>query len=325
MNRWAIPLAIVGSALLTACAVGPKYQRPPAQAPAAWKSEGPWQATAPKDSIPKGAWWKIFHDDRLNAYEQQLLDANQSLLAAKDRLEQARSFARVVSSGLFPQVAADPFAGRARYSGNRTMLAAPTAALTQNTFSIPFVMSYEVDLFGRVRRNLESANASLQSSAADLQNVQLILSAELAADYFTLRELDAETAVVQESIGYQQKDLDLVNRRHAGGIASGLEVAQQETVLDSTIAQISLIQQQREQFEHAIAALTGSPASSFSVPTAPLQATPPPVPLGVPSDVLKRRPDIAAAERIMASQNAQVGVAMAAFYPHITIAGAAGG
>ena len=171
---------------------------------------------------------------------------------------------------------------------------------------------------------MEAANASLQSTAADLQNVQLVLTAELAADYFSLRELDAEFQVVQESVGYQRKGLDLVNHRHEGGIANGLEVAQQAALLDSTVSQLSLVQQARAQYEHAIAVLVGLPASGFSVAIAPLQTTPPPVPLGVPSDVLERRPDISTAERQMAFQNAQVGIARTAFYPHITLSGAGG-
>ena len=159
----------------------------------------------------------------------------------------------------------------------------------------------------------------LQSTAADLGNVQLVLTAELAADYFTLRELDAEYKVVQESIDSQRKALDLIQRRHNGGIASGLEVAQQATVLDSTVSQAALVQESREQYEHAIAVLVGQPAPIFNVPVAPLNATPPPVPLGVPSDVLERRPDIATLEREMAYENAQVGIARTAFYPHITL------
>ena len=171
---------------------------------------------------------------------------------------------------------------------------------------------------------MEAANATLQSTAADLQNAQLVLTAELAADYFSLRELDAEYNVVQESVGYQRKGLDLVNRQHQGGIVSGLEVAQQAALLDATISQLSLVQQSRAQYEHAIAVLVGQPASSISVRVAPLEATPPPVPLGVPSDVLQRRPDIASAERQMAYQNAQVGIARAAFYPQITLSGSGG-
>ena len=181
-----------------------------------------------------------------------------------------------------------------------------------------------MDLFGRVRRNLEAANASLQSTAADLVNVQLVLTSELAADYFNLSELDAEIAVVQELVSIEQKGLDLVQHRHDGGVANGLEVAQQAALLDATVAQVSLLQQQRAQYEHAIAVLTGNPASSFSVPVAPLRAVPPPVPLGVPSDVLERRPDISTYERLMAYQNAQVGIATTAFYPHITLSGSGG-
>ena len=175
-----------------------------------------------------------------------------------------------------------------------------------------------------MRKNVEAANASLQSTAADLGNVQLVLSAELAADYFTLRELDAEYQVVQESVDYQRKALELVQRRHEGGVASGLEVAQQATVLDSTLSQASLVQQSRAQYEHAIAVLVGQPATSFDIPAAPLKATPPPVPLGVPSDVLERRPDISTLEREVAYENAQIGLARAAFYPHVTLSGAGG-
>ncbi len=314
------------------CTVGPRYSRPiaPAPAPDAWKTQAPWEQAAPKDSIPKGSWWAVYHDATLDSYEQQLLQANQSLVAARDRLNQARSLARIATASFFPQVSTDPNYVRERGSGNRPLNGvSPTVTngirpYTQSVYNIPFSLSYEADLFGRVRRNLEAANASLQSSAADLGNVQLVLTAELAADYFTLRELDAEYKVVEESVDYQRKALDLVNRRHAGGVASGLEVAQQATVLDSTISQASLVQQSRAQYEHAIAVLVGQPAPSFSIPAAPLNVTPPPVPLGVPSDVLERRPDIASLEREMAFENAQVGIARTAFYPHITITGAGG-
>ena len=333
--------AVLGgiSALLviaSGCTVGPRYSRPaaPAPAPDAWKTQPPWQQAAPKDAIPKGAWWQVFHDPELDAYEQQLVQANQSLAAARDRLSQARSLARVATADYFPQVSADPNAVRERGSGNRPLngaaptvingMAQPVTPYTQNIYTIPFSLSYEADLFGQVRRNVEAANASLQSSAADLANVQLVLTAELAADYFTLRELDAEYQVVEESVGYQRKGLDLVQDRHRGGIASGLEVAQQATVLDSTISQASLVQESRAQYEHAIAVLVGQPASAFAVPVAPLKATPPPVPLGVPSDVLERRPDIATFERQMAYENAEVGIARTAFYPHITLSGSGG-
>ncbi len=322
--KWFVAAALGASVCLGGCAVGPKYQRPPMLAPSAWKTEGPWREAAPKDAIPKGAWWEIFHDEELNHYEQQLLAANQSLAAARNRLDQARSLARVASAGLFPVLNADPNASRNRYSGNRPGITVPTSALTQGLYEIPFALNYEVDLFGRVRKNLQAANANLQGTAADLQNVQLVLSAELAADYFSLRELDAESQVVQESIKIQQQGLVLVNHRHEGGVASGLDVAQQETLLDSTVTQLYLLQQQRAQFEHAIAALTGNPASAFNVPVAALRAVPPPIPLGMPSDLLERRPDIATAERAMANENALVGVARTAFYPQFTISGGGG-
>jgi outer membrane protein, multidrug efflux system len=324
-------------ALVSACTVGPRYSRPaaPTPAPDAWKTQPPWQQAAPKDAIPKGAWWEVYKDPALNSYEQQLLQANQSLLAARDRLDQARSLARVATSGLFPQLSADPSAYRERGSANRPLngeaptivngVVQPVPPYTENVFTIPFNINYEVDIFGRVRRGVEAANATLQSTAADLQNAQLVLTAELAADYFSLRELDAEYQVVQESVGYQRKGLDLVNQRHSGGIASGLEVAQQATVLDSSVAQLSLVQQSRQQYEHAIAVLLGQPAASFNIPVSPLNVTPPPIPLGVPSDVLERRPDIASAERQMAYENAEVGIARAAFYPHIEISNTGGG
>lgn len=332
MRFFSILPAAVLLTLAAACTVGPRYSRPsaPTPAPDVWKTQPPWQQAAPQDSIAKGTWWQVFRDPELDAYEQQLLQANQSLASARDRLQQARSLARVATAGLFPQVSADPSAVRERGSANRPLNGAPPSVVngakpfTQNVFTIPFSLSYEADLFGRVRRNVEAANASLQSTAADLQNVQLVLTAELAADYFTLRELDAEMAVVQESADYERKALDLVNNRHEGGVANGLEVAQQATVLDSTLTQLALVKQTRAQYEHAIAVLVGKAAPTFSVPAEPLRAMPPPVPLGVPSDVLQRRPDISTAEREVAYQNAQVGIARTAFYPHITLGGSGG-
>jgi multidrug efflux system outer membrane protein len=332
----ALLAALVMMAFTPGCTVGPRYSRPaaPTPAPDAWKGQPPWQQAAPKDAVPKGEWWKIFNDADLNAYEQQLLKANQSLEAARDRLNQARSLARVATADFFPQLSTDPSALRQRGSANRPLngeqpvivngVTQTVPPYTQSVYTIPFSISYEPDLFGRVRHNLEAANASLQSTAADLQNVQLVLTAELAADYFSLRELDAEFNVVEESVGYQRRGLDLVNHRHDGGIANGLDVAQQAALLDSTLSQLALVQQTRAQYEHAIAVLLGQSASALAVRVAPLEATPPPVPLGVPSDVLERRPDISTAERQMAFQNAQVGIARTAFYPNITLSGSGG-
>ena len=309
------------------CTVGPGYKRPTAQVPDTWKGEGPWQTATPKDAIPKGAWWQIFHDAELDRLEQDVLQANQSLEAARDRLYQARAQARIASSAYFPTVSADPSGQRERFSGNRPLEGGTPQTVkpdTENVFTVPFSVSYELDLFGSVRRNLEAANASLQGSAADLENVRLVLTAELAADYFNLRESDREAGVVRESVEIQQKGLDLVNHRHEGGVANGLEVAQQAALLNSTATQLSLVLQQRAQFEHAIAVLTGKPASAFSLAEAPFDVVPPAIPIGVPSEILERRPDVATGERQMAFENAQVGIAMTAFYPHITLSGSGG-
>ena len=319
-----VATGILACGFLTGCMVGPNYKRPPAPAPEAYKTQAPWRVAAPKDSLPKGTWWEVFNDAELNSYEQQLLAANQSLLAAKDRLEEARSLARVTSAGFFPQANVDPSATRQRYAGDRPEVVTLGRPLTQSTYEVPFFVNYEPDLFGKVRRSMQASNANLQGSASDMSNVQLVLTAELAADYFSLRELDAETQVVQESVAIQQKGLQLVVSRHSGGVASGLDLAQQQTLLDATVSQLYLVKQQREQYEHAVAVLTGNPAATFTVPVRPLNATPVPVPLGVPSDLLERRPDIATAERHMAYENAEVGVAKAAFYPQLTIFGAGG-
>jgi len=324
VRRFKLAAGILATGALAGCAVGPNYHRPLVETPPTYKTEAPWRVAAPKDFLPKEAWWEIFNDGELSGYEQQLLKANQSLEAARDRLNQARALARVTSAGLFPTLNADPSASRTRYSANRPEQVTTTGPLTQSTYEIPFLLNYEPDLFGTVRRNLEASNAALQSTAADLYNANLVLTAELAADYFSLRELDAEMQVVQESVTIQQKGLQLVENRHAGGVASGLDLAQQQTLLDSTVTQLYLVQQQRAQYEHAIAVLTGNAASTFNVPARPLTATPPPVPLGVPSDLLERRPDVASAERQMAYQNALVGVATAAFYPQLTISGGGG-
>ncbi|HKE31336.1 MAG TPA: efflux transporter outer membrane subunit, partial [Candidatus Angelobacter sp.] len=325
----ALPRAIILAAfllILGGCTVGPNYHRPSVPAAPAWKEQPPWRTATPQDSIPKGAWWTIFGDSELNQYEAQALSANQTIEIARNQLEQARASARITQSGLFPQATIGFTGQRSRLSGNRpasssTVVLAP---ITQNNFTLPFNLSWELDVFGGVRRNVESSGALYQSSAANLENVRLVITAELAVDYFTLRELDAEIAVVDSATEYQEKGLRLVQNRHDGGIASGLDVAQQQTLLESTRTQATLLRQQRAQFEHAIATLVGTPASSFSVPGKPLALEPPAIPIGVPSDVLERRPDVAVAERQMAAQNAQIGVAKSAFYPSIGIAASGG-
>ncbi len=312
--------------LITGCAVGPNYHRPDVATAPAWKEQPPWRAADPKDSIPKGNWWTTFGDSELDQYETQALKSNQTIEVARYQLQQARASARITQSGLFPQLTAGISAQRAQTSvGKPTASGIPLASPTvSNDFIIPFNLTWEADLFGGVRRSVESANATYQASAAGLENVRLVIASELAVDYFSLRELDAEIAVLNSSVEYQNKSLTLVQNRHTGGIASGLDVAQQETLLNSTRTQATLLRQQRAQFEHAIAALVGVPAPSFSVPVKPLALPPPAVPIGVPSDVLERRPDIAESERQMAAQNAQIGVAKSAYYPGINIVASGG-
>ena len=326
MNARHLACALLISSV-AAYAVGPKYKKPDVTAPQNWQAPPPWHQASPQDSIPKGSWWTLFNDPELNGYEQQALTNNQTLKAAVSRLTEARSFARVAAAAFYPQVNGGVSAYRQRESGNRPLLgAAPSTVVpdTENIFQIPFNLNYEVDLFGSVRRSVEAANASYQASAADVENVRLMLTSDLAADFFQLRELDAEMADVQAAIDFEQAGLTLVENRHNGGAASGLDVAQQQTVLDSTITQLALLQQQRAQFEHAIAVLQGLPASTFKAPVRALTAEPPPIPLSLPAELLQRRPDIATAERDVAAANAQIGVAKAAFFPGISLGGSGG-
>jgi outer membrane protein, multidrug efflux system len=318
--------ALAPALLLAGCTVGPNYHRPDVAVAPTWKEQPPWRAADPKDSIPKGQWWATFSDPELDQYETQALKANQSLEAARYQLQQARASARISQAGLFPQLTTGLSLQRSQASPSKPSASGVplVAPVTQNDFVIPFNLSWEPDVFGGVRRNVESANAAYQASAAGLENVRLLITSELAVDYFTLRELDAEIAVVDSSVEYQAKSLQLVQNRHAGGVASGLDVAQQETQLNSTKTQATLLRRQRAQFEHAIASLVGVPASSFSIPVKPLTTALPVIPTGLPSDALERRPDIAQAERLMASQNAQIGVAKSAYYPSINLFGGGG-
>lgn len=321
--------AILAAAILFALAAQakpPKYKKPDVSVPPTWQAVAPFGVADPKDALPKGAWWTIYNDPELNSYEDRALAANQTLKAAAARLQEAHAAARVTQAGLFPEFDASPSLARQRVSGYRPNLPSTASAvpITQTVLTLPFTLNYELDLFGEVRNNVRSAQAALQASAADLENARLVLTSELAANYFQLRSLDAEIADVKEALQYEQKGLDLVEKRHQGGIASGLDVAQQKTVLDSALTQLSLLQQQRDQYQHALAVLQGIPAPEFVAPVRPLNTPVPNIPVALPSQLLERRPDIAAAERVVASQNAQIGVAHAAFFPRILL-GASGG
>ncbi|HEY6943877.1 MAG TPA: TolC family protein, partial [Candidatus Acidoferrum sp.] len=247
------------------CTVGPKYQRPPAPVPAKWDITEPWRQSTPSDGVPKGEWWAVFQNDELSALEKQTLDANQTIKVAQARLEQARAAAALQIATQFPTLSTAPSAQRQRLSGNRPSSSnfPITGPVSQTNITLPFVAGYEADLFGQRRRNIEAAQASYQASAADLENVRLVITSELAGDYFTLRQLDSELNILNRTVETLQKGLQLVQSRHTGGLASGLDVAEEETLLNTTKTQTVLLQQQRKQVEDAIAVLLGKPAPDF--------------------------------------------------------------
>jgi multidrug efflux system outer membrane protein len=319
-------IGLAACVLAGGCTVGPNYHRPAAFAPAKWDVAEPWRESAPKDAFPKGAWWSVFHDDQLNDLEQEALDANQTIKVSVARLEQARATAAVQVATLFPTLSTAPQAQRQRISGNRppNSTVPVTSAVTENAFSLPFTVGYEVDLFGQRRRSIEAAQAAYQANAADLENVRLVITAELAGDYFTLRQLDSELVILNRTVETLQKGLQLVDSRHKGGVASGLDVAQEETLLNTTQTQAILLQQQRKQSEDAIAVLIGKPAPDFHLPPAEFKDPPPTLNAGLPSDLLERRPDVAESERQMAAANAQIGIARAAYFPSLNLFGNGG-
>jgi NodT family efflux transporter outer membrane factor (OMF) lipoprotein len=311
---------MMGAALAVAgCAVGPDYKKPTPDLPVAWTLEAPWRTGVPADAADKGDWWKAFGDPELDALEQRAMADSPTLAIAAARLAQARTTVTAQSAGLFPSLSLGSRDQRFRITANRPLsnYAVPNASTVQNDFPVSLSASYEVDLAGRVSRSIEGAKASAQQSAADLANTRLVVSAELASDWYSLVTLDASLDVLAHSIALQRRALDFVNQRHELGAGSGLEVAQQQALLDNTLTQVDVQKRQRAQFEHAIAALVGAPAPGFSLPALKRDLQPPAIPVGVPSDLLQRRPDVASAERAMAAANAQIGVATAAFYPSV--------
>jgi multidrug efflux system outer membrane protein len=311
-------------AVLSGCAVGPNYQRPEATTiPEAYTGpSGEWKIATPRAHLPRGNWWEIFGDPELDQLEADAAAANQDLKAAAARFEQARAVADVARSVFFPRLGAAFLPVRQRDSANRPVGGKPGE--TYDSFTVPFDLSYEIDLWGRVRRAVESATAQREASADDVESVRLAIQAEVAADYFTIRALDADKTLLLSSIEVYRKSLALVRNRRAGGMVSDLDVAQAETILKTTEAQLPDNALQRARFEHALAVLTGKNASLFRVEEQPLDLAPLIVPPDLPSDLLERRPDIAAAERRMAAANANIGAATAAFFPTIKFNGLGG-
>jgi NodT family efflux transporter outer membrane factor (OMF) lipoprotein len=287
--------------------------------PVSWQLQEPWRTASPADAQAKGPWWERFGDADLNALEQKALQANQTLVAAQARLVQARAVVNQNAASQLPQVSLGAKVSELRISANRplTNYNAPNWSTLQNDYATVLSASYEADLWGRVQSLVDGASASAEQVAADLENTRLVLGADVAVNYFNLRAIDVELDVVKRALALQQSSLALANHRHDNGSASGLDVAQQQALLDTTLTQVDILQRQRAQFEHALATLTGTPAPAFQLAQRLVAMKPPVIPLGIPSDLLERRPDVASAERAMAAANAQIGVAKAAFYPSV--------
>ena len=314
------PLAVLAMFLLAGCTVGPKYVRPTAEVPADYKDAADWKTARPSDEIAKGKWWEIYQDQQLNSLEEQIAVSNQNLKAAEAQFAQARAALKVTQSGLFPTVTGALSGSHFHQSSNR----ATGSATDYSDYDLPVDASYEPDVWGRVRREVEASRSAVQASAADLANVNLSLQAELASDYFNLRGLDAQKQLLDSTVVSYERALQLTQSRYNGGIATAVDVAQAQTQLEQTRALSIGVGVDRAAFEDAIAVLVGKPASSFSIGPLPLTAPPPVVPPGLPSDLLERRPDIAASERLVQQANAQIGVAKAAYFPAITLTAAGG-
>ncbi len=331
-------LAAGGVGLWTGCTVGPNYVKPAAEIPEVYKETAGWKVAEPGDEAIRAAWWQIYNDPVLNDLEAQVYVSNQSLAAAEAQFRQARALVQAARAAYYPTISlgASYFlgAGAGGFGSQRGLTTQPgnpsTAGATgtsSGTFSdyiLPASVSWEPDLWGRVRRSVEASRASAQASGADLQSIRLLVESELAQNYFQLCALDRERAILDRSVAAYRRFLELTNNRYAAGVASRADVLQAETQLKTTEAQAIDLGVQRAQVEHAIALLAGKPASVFSIPSAAAAMIPPSIPPGIPSQLLERRPDIAAAERRMAAANAQIGVAKAAYYPSITLSASGG-
>jgi NodT family efflux transporter outer membrane factor (OMF) lipoprotein len=306
----------------SACMVGPKYQRPSAPVPSAYKELPPpeagqargWKQAQPNDGAARGKWWEVFNDPQLNALEEQVNISNQNVLAAEAQFRAARDAVRIARSSLFPTVGTAP-----SYTNSRTY-----ATGQRNTYDLPVDISYQADVWGSIRRTVRGSAESAQVTAAQLENVRLALQAALAQDYFELHGVDGEQELLERTVKAYDEYLQLTRDRFASGVASGADVAQAETQLKSAQAQLIDLGVVRAQLEHAIAILVGKPPAEVTIPPTAIKAVPPPIPVGVPSDLLQRRPDIAAAERQMAVANEQIGISKAAFFPTVLLTGSAG-
>jgi len=317
----------------SACMVGPNYHRPTAPVPPAYKEAPPpgssaadqWKPAQPNDSAARGKWWEIYNDPRLNALEEQVNISNQNVLAAEAQFREARDAVRIARSNLFPTITTNPSYTNSRTSATLfNVRAGNLSSGTRSVYDLPVTVTYLADIWGSIRRNVGASADTAQASFAQLQNARLSFQAELAQDYFGLHGTDGQEELLQRTVKSYQEYLQLTKDRMASGVASGGDVAQAETQLYTTQAQLVDLGVARAQFEHAIAVLVGKPPSEFSLPSEAIKSPPPPIPVGIPSTLLERRPDIATAERQMAAQNEQIGIAKAAYYPSLTLSATGG-
>jgi NodT family efflux transporter outer membrane factor (OMF) lipoprotein len=329
---------VAGACLLSGCNFAPNYKRPATETPSAFKELTPetekqvdgWKTAKPSDAALRGNWWEIFNDPQLNALEEQVNITNQTVAAALNNFLAARAIVKQDRAQFFPTVTADPSVTRSRQaarsvsSGSGTGSGPGGKAITFTEYSLPLDATWEPDFWGRVRNTVRSSSYQAQASLADLENTRLTVQAELASDYFQIRSLDGQKAVLDDSVVAFRESLRLTHVRHETGIASEQDVAQAEIQLDTALVQATDVGIQRAQLEHAVAVLVGRAPADFSVPIAPLDKKPVAIPFGVPSQLLERRPDIAASERRVAAANAQIGVARSAYFPSITLSASGG-
>jgi NodT family efflux transporter outer membrane factor (OMF) lipoprotein len=313
--------AVAGAVLFSAsCMVGPNYKRPPAPAPPAYKELPPdnspqaseWKTAQPSDAIARGKWWEIYNDPELNALEEQVSISNENIKMAEAQFREAKFAVKIARSNLFPTISVSPTIVTSRSSSN-----VPPSPGQQTTYDLPLDVSWEADTWGSIRRGVQASAASAQGSFAQLENARLSYQAALAQAYFELHGTDGEKELLETTVKSYQDYLKLTQDRFNSGVASGADVAQAETQLDTARVQLIDLDVARAQYEHAIAVLTGKAPAEVTVSNGSIKITPPPVPVGLPSQLLERRPDIASAERQMAAANEQIGIAKAAFYPII--------
>jgi NodT family efflux transporter outer membrane factor (OMF) lipoprotein len=332
--RAALKLTIVSlvPVFVSACMVGPNYHKPEAPMPPLFKEQPPagstlaaeWQTAQPSDEAIRAKWWEAFQDPQLSALEEQVAGANQTVAEAAARFRGARAAIRGVRADLFPTVAAGASTTASHVSGNLSAVQHGAATGTAVEYQLPIDFSYEVDLWGKVRRNIESSVATAQASAADAQTAILSSTAELAVDYFSLRGLDADIRLMTDTTDAYRRALQLTLARYQQGVAAGTDVAQAQTQLDTTISQTTDLSVARAQFEHAIAILIGKAPADLTIAPTITPIPPPSIPVAVPSLLVQRRPDVAGAERRVAAANAEIGVAEAAFFPALSISATAG-